>query len=105
MNSNGIPCLFYSLLFIRTAQAIIFVLDSSDRLRIAVAKEELDLLLKHSGIIRMTKKKICKIYLCLMFNKLMSSSGLSSLKHEAQPTVLKLDKTRTANLLNGFKIF
>ena len=36
-------------MFIRTAQAVIFVLDSSDRLRMAVAKEELDLLLQHSG--------------------------------------------------------
>lgn len=36
---------------IRNAQAVIFVLDSSDRLRIAVAREELELLLKHSGMI------------------------------------------------------
>ena len=33
----------------RTAQAVIFVIDSSDRLRMVVAKEELDILLQHSG--------------------------------------------------------
>ena len=39
-----------SYFLIRNAQAIIFVLDSSDQLRIAVAKEELDLLLQHQGM-------------------------------------------------------
>jgi len=33
----------------RTAQAIIFVLDSSDDYRMVVAKDELDILLQHSG--------------------------------------------------------
>ena len=33
----------------RTAQAVIFVLDSSDKLRMVVAKEELDMLLQHTG--------------------------------------------------------
>ena len=33
----------------RTAQAVIFVLDSSDKLRMVVAKEELDMLLQHPG--------------------------------------------------------
>ena len=35
----------------------------------------------------------------------MSRSVLSSLKHEAQPSVLGLGKTRIANLLNGLKSF
>ena len=35
----------------------------------------------------------------------MSRSGLSSLKHEVQTSVLGLDKTRIANLLNAFKTF
>ena len=35
--------------FCRTAQAIIFVIDSSDKLRIVVAKDELDCLLEHAG--------------------------------------------------------
>ena len=43
--------LSFWLPLIRNAQAVIFVLDSSDRLRIAVAREELELLLKHSGMI------------------------------------------------------
>ena len=34
----------------RDAQAIIFVIDSSDKLRMVVAKEELDELLKHQGM-------------------------------------------------------
>ena len=33
----------------REAQAIIFVLDSSDKLRMVVAKDELDSMLKHPG--------------------------------------------------------
>ena len=34
----------------REAQAIIFVIDSSDRFRVVVAKDEFDLLLNHPGI-------------------------------------------------------
>lgn len=34
----------------RDGQAIIFVIDSSDRLRMVVAKEELDTLLNHPGM-------------------------------------------------------
>lgn len=37
--------------YYKTAQAVIFVLDSSDRLRMVVAKEELDILLNHSEIV------------------------------------------------------
>lgn len=33
----------------RDAQAVIFVIDSSDKLRVVVSKDELDLLLKHPG--------------------------------------------------------
>ena len=40
--------LFPSVLH-RNAEAIIFVIDSSDKLRIVVAKEELDGLLQHIG--------------------------------------------------------
>lgn len=39
----------HSLLY-REGQAIIFVIDSSDRLRMVVAKEELDTLLNHPGV-------------------------------------------------------
>ena len=42
-------CVLFVCLFFRDAQAIIFVIDSSDKLRMVVAKEELDLLLKHQG--------------------------------------------------------
>lgn len=36
--------------FNREGQAIIFVIDSGDKLRMVVAKEELDTLLNHPGI-------------------------------------------------------
>lgn len=35
--------------FLREGQAIIFVIDSADKLRMVVAKEELDTLLNHPG--------------------------------------------------------
>ena len=56
---------------IRTAQAVIFVLDSSDQLRIAVAKEELDLLLQHSGMTYQNKLLNCPFpsYLVSLFKK------------------------------------
>ena len=38
--------------YYKDAQAIIFVIDSSDKLRIVVAKEELDMLLKHVALQR-----------------------------------------------------
>ena len=41
--------LICSSIHCRTAQAVIFVLDSSDHLRMVVAKEELDMLLQHPG--------------------------------------------------------
>lgn len=37
------------LVLLRESHAIIFVIDSSDKLRIVVAKEELDTLLNHEG--------------------------------------------------------
>lgn len=42
---------YFSFLFfsVRNAEAIIFVIDSSDKLRMVVAKEELDGLLQHPG--------------------------------------------------------
>ena len=40
----------YCQIFLRDAQAVIFVIDSSDKLRMVVAKEELDELLKHPGL-------------------------------------------------------
>ena len=44
-----IMVLIFSVVPFRTAQAVIFVLDSSDKLRMVVAKEELDMLLQHPG--------------------------------------------------------
>lgn len=41
--------LFYFFVLYRDGQAIIFVIDSSDKLRMVVAKEELDTLLNHPG--------------------------------------------------------
>lgn len=42
--------LFSFFILYRDGQAIIFVIDSSDKLRMVVAKEELDTLLNHPGI-------------------------------------------------------
>lgn len=36
-------------MLLRESHAIIFVIDSSDKLRMVVAKEELDTLLNHEG--------------------------------------------------------
>lgn len=44
-----IICLFALFMLCREGQAIIFVIDSSDKLRMVVAKEELDTLLNHPG--------------------------------------------------------
>lgn len=55
-NTSPICCLFYILihcnlsLYLREGQAIIFVIDSADKLRMVVAKEELDTLLNHPGM-------------------------------------------------------
>lgn len=40
---------FFAFMLCREGQAIIFVIDSSDKLRMVVAKEELDTLLNHPG--------------------------------------------------------
>ena len=44
LHSSPLSCLCY-----REGQAIIFVIDSADKLRMVVAKEELDTLLNHPG--------------------------------------------------------
>ena len=41
--------LWETLLSRRDVEAIMFVIDSSDKLRLSVAKDELDELLKHQG--------------------------------------------------------
>lgn len=53
-------------MFLRNAQAIIFVVDSSDKLRIVVAKDELDILLQHPG--KHYKSHIKKIFLLIMIS-------------------------------------
>lgn len=48
---KNVNCNFnFSLWSYREGQAIIFVIDSSDTLRMVVAKEELDTLLNHPGM-------------------------------------------------------
>lgn len=48
---NDVPTINLLLVFplCREGQAIIFVIDSSDKLRMVVAKEELETLLNHAG--------------------------------------------------------
>ncbi len=43
-------CVYACYVVFREGQAIIFVIDSGDKLRTVVAKEELDTLLNHPGI-------------------------------------------------------
>lgn len=45
---------FFFFLAVREGQAIIFVIDSADKLRMVVAKEELDTLLNHPGMFIIT---------------------------------------------------
>jgi len=66
-------------------QAIIYVLDSTDRLRICVAKEELQLLLDHASI----RPKSCPI---LFFANKMDAAG--ALSPEECMVELELDKIR-----------
>jgi ADP-ribosylation factor-like protein 6 len=66
-------------------QAIIFVLDSTDRLRLCVAKEELQLLLGHAAI----KTKRCPV---LFFANKMDMPG--ALTPEECMVELELDKIR-----------
>lgn len=56
------------------AQAIIFVIDSSDKLRMVVAKEELDELLRHQTV------KSKKIPILFFANKMDLRESLSSVK-------------------------
>ncbi|XP_031549996.1 ADP-ribosylation factor-like protein 6 [Actinia tenebrosa] len=60
--------------YYKNAQAIIFVVDSSDKLRIVVAKDELDILLQHPEI---RNKKIPILFFA---NKMDLRDSLSSIK-------------------------
>jgi hypothetical protein len=48
--------------FFRDAMAVIFVIDSSDKLRVVVSKDELDLLLKHPGGFSFWWENICSFF-------------------------------------------
>jgi ADP-ribosylation factor-like protein 6 len=67
------------------AEAIIFVVDSSDKLRMVVAKEELDLLLSHSDI---KSKRIPFLFLA---NKMDLNDALSAIKCSQ---ILELDRIK-----------
>lgn len=69
--------------YYKDCNGIIFVIDSSDRLRLVVVKEELDLLLQHPDI---CSKKIPILFFA---NKMDSKEALSSVKIAA---ALGLDK-------------
>ncbi|XP_057653807.1 ADP-ribosylation factor-like protein 6 isoform X1 [Diorhabda carinulata] len=69
--------------YYKDCHGIIFVIDSSDRLRLVVVKEELDLLLQHPDI---CNKKIPILFFA---NKMDSKEALSSVKIAAG---LGLDK-------------
>lgn len=69
--------------YYKDSQGIIFVIDSSDRLRLVVVKDELDLLLQHPDV--------CNRKLPILFyaNKMDCKDALSSVKIAA---ALGLDK-------------
>ena len=46
---SSILCHFHDCNLCREVEAIVFVLDSSDKLRMSVAKDELEQLLSHPG--------------------------------------------------------
>ncbi|XP_066249321.1 ADP-ribosylation factor-like protein 6 [Euwallacea similis] len=69
--------------YYKDCHGIIFVIDSSDRLRLVVVKEELDLLLQHPDI---SKKKLPILFFT---NKMDCKDALSSVKIAA---ALGLDK-------------
>lgn len=48
-SQDSISILAFSSVPLRESHAIIFVIDSGDKLRMVVAKEELDTLLNHEG--------------------------------------------------------
>lgn len=60
--------------YYKEAQGIIFVIDSSDKLRMVVAKEELDLLIQHDDI---TRRNIPILFFA---NKMDVREALSSVK-------------------------
>lgn len=69
--------------YYKDSQGIIFVIDSSDRLRLVVVKDELDLLLQHPDICNR------KIPILFYANKMDCKDALSSVKIAA---ALGLDK-------------
>lgn len=85
--------------YYKDCEGIIFVIDSSDRLRLAVVKDELDLMLQHPNI--------CSRYVPVLFlaNKKDLRDGMSSIKIACS---LHLERIQdkpwyicTTNALNG----
>ncbi|XP_065837694.1 ADP-ribosylation factor-like protein 6 [Oscarella lobularis] len=60
--------------YYKDAQAIIFVIDSSDKLRLVVAKDELNLLLGHDSI------KVRRLPILFYANKMDCKEALSAVK-------------------------
>ncbi|XP_066152078.1 ADP-ribosylation factor-like protein 6 isoform X1 [Euwallacea fornicatus] len=72
--------------YYKDCHGIIFVIDSSDRLRLVVVKEELDLLLQHPDISRK------KLPILFFTNKMDCKDALSSVKIAAALGLAGLDK-------------
>lgn len=71
--------------YYKDAQAIIFVIDSSDKLRMVVAKEELDLLISHAEI------KTKRVPVLFFANKMDLRESMSSVKVSQ---MLELEKVK-----------
>uniref|UniRef100_A0A9J8BK72 ADP-ribosylation factor-like 6 n=2 Tax=Cyprinus carpio TaxID=7962 RepID=A0A9J8BK72_CYPCA len=73
-NRSVFFCVYQCYLVFREGQAIIFVIDSGDKLRMVVAKEELDTLLNHPDI------KHRRIPILFFANKMDLRDALSAVK-------------------------
>ncbi|PFX19911.1 ADP-ribosylation factor-like protein 6 [Stylophora pistillata] len=78
--------------YYKTAQAVIFVLDSSDQLRIVVAKEELNILLQHPVQVTLSLEK----------DFLMELSGLK-IRFAQETFQTKVGNAKAVNLALGTK--
>lgn len=81
-----------SLALLRESHAIIFVIDSGDKLRMVVAKEELDTFLNHEGT-----KQLHYVSLTIQAGMFTLSAGYSLPSYMAS----KLDYYKTSGMLQG----
>ncbi|XP_059777328.1 ADP-ribosylation factor-like protein 6 isoform X1 [Balaenoptera ricei] len=89
--------------YYKEGQAIIFVIDSSDRLRMVVAKEELDTLLNHPGD---RSKKILLRFMSTSVLPVFSSKSfmVSDIKHRRIPILFFANKMDLRDAVTSVKV-